>query len=84
MHWIQRPARVDNADLIVRMVHAREDPVISLYQQRKFVAALKASGFDARLRVVDDDEHFAVLDPSEAVFRSALEAIKKAIAARDT
>lgn len=52
-----------NRGLVVRLIHERGDPIIPPRQPRQFHAALRDAGYDTRLRLVNGDEHFALLDP---------------------
>ena len=53
-----------NPDLVVRLIHEKGDPIIPPRQPRQFHAALSDAGYDSRLRLIEGDEHFALLDPS--------------------
>jgi acetyl esterase/lipase len=51
-----------NPDLIVRMVHMRDDPIVELVQPRTLVRQLKDDGYDATLTILDGSDHWGPLD----------------------
>lgn len=56
-------------------VHGRDDAIVPLAQSETFVAAATAAGDTAELAVVDGD-HFVVIDPASATWRTVLEWIQ--------
>lgn len=57
------------------LVHGERDVHVPLSQSRDYVAAATAAGGDARLEVVADEDHFAVLDPRSVTFTTTVNAI---------
>jgi len=51
-----------NPDLVVRMVHEEDDPIVTVQQPRELVKALNRAGYDASLTVVEGDSHWGPLD----------------------
>ena len=82
MYWLEHPSSSANRDLLVRMFHLRDDPVIGIDQPQDFVKALKTEGFDAKLVAMDGDHHLAPLKPSKPSFRAALDVIQEMLDAR--
>jgi acetyl esterase/lipase len=70
-----------NPNLVVRMVHERDDPIVSVLQPRTLVHELKEAGYDASLAVVDGDDHWGPLDMDEHAGRVTLDTILDLIGA---
>lgn len=70
-----------NPDLIVRMVHERDDPIVDLIQPRTLVRELREAGYDATLTVVEGDDHWGPLDLDEHAGKVTLDIILDLIGA---
>jgi acetyl esterase/lipase len=64
-----------NPDLIVRMIHERNDPIVDVVQPRTLVRELRDEGYDAALTVLDGDDHWGPLDMDGRAGESTLEII---------
>ncbi len=62
------------------LVHGSNDANVPVSQSRTFVDASQAVGGDARLEVVDGDDHFAILDPRSASFAAVTRALTDMLA----
>jgi acetyl esterase/lipase len=51
-----------NPELVVRLVHEEDDPVIPVNQARHMYHLLRDAGYDAELTILDGDDHWAPLD----------------------
>jgi acetyl esterase/lipase len=70
-----------NPKLVVRMVHERDDPIVSLIQPRTLVRELNEAGYDASLTVVDGDDHWGPLDVDQHAGQVTLDTILDLIGA---
>jgi acetyl esterase/lipase len=54
-----------NPGLVVRMIHERDDPIVDIIQPRTLVRELREADYDAKLIVIEGDDHWGPLDVDE-------------------
>lgn len=66
------PIRQVPLDVPVHCIHGTADTNVPIGQSREYVAAARAAGADARLTVVEEGDHFVLIDPSSEAWRQTL------------
>jgi acetyl esterase/lipase len=72
-----------NPDLVVRMIHEEDDPIVDIVQPRTLVRELDEAGYDATLTVLDGDDHWGPLDMDMRAGERTLDIVLEAIGIDD-
>lgn len=51
-----------NPELVVRLIHERDDPIVDIVQPKTLVSELRENGYDATLTVLAGGDHWGPLD----------------------
>jgi acetyl esterase/lipase len=70
-----------NPDLVVRMIHEENDPIVDVIQPRTLVRELREADYDATLTVLEGDDHWGPLDMDEHAGKVTLDIILDLIGA---